>query len=350
MRLSGHRNGAKPLRQSNWKIRLLVVFAFMPLLLVICISIFYAILCPTIWTENLPVMNTTYQKLAITEYRYATNVSYDELLKFLANDTTVMADYEYPSHTCGDFAVQLHDDAETNGIRSGVVAVVLNTTGYAQTDDNIPIVPGANNTNERGHAFNVFNTTDRGLVYVDATGITGEEKEQGRQPHYMAVYFEQDKPLGEIWIDQADSTDYDYYLQKEHQLMAFKQNVSDYNREVRAYNADIDAFNQTSDVYINDYLAFDREYKAFEKELNESRSLNASGPLSPIQLEQCRQNLTEELNALRNNLAYIQKENETLDAQKNRLNEEKDALAQREEAGWVLVTPRGIVDQVDVFW
>jgi hypothetical protein len=350
MRLSGRRKEAKPLGQSNWKIRLLVIFAFSPLLFIIGISIFYAILCPTTWTEDLPVMNTTYQKLAITEYRYAVNVSYGELLRFLANDTTVMADYEYPNHTCGDFAVQLHDDAEAHGIRSGVVAVALNTTGYADMEDNIPTSTGANNSSERGHAFNVFNTTDRGLIYVDATGITSDEKEQGRQPYYMAVYFEPGKPLGEIWVDQSESTDYEYYLQQEHRLMAFKQNVSEYNRKVRAYNDAIDAFNQTSDAYMNEYLAFDKQYKLFSDELNKSISMNASGSLSPIQLQALRHNLTDKLYTLRNNLADIRKENEMLDAQKDRLNEEKAAIRQSDEADWVLVMPRGIVDQVDVFW
>lgn len=350
MRLSGHRKDAKLFRQSDWKVRLLVIIAFIPLLFIVGVSILYAILCPTIWTEDLPVMNTTYQKLAITEHRYAANVSYDELIKFLANDTTVMADYEYPDYTCGDFAVRLHDDAETSGIRSGVVAVEINTTGYADTDDYLQAMPRANNSSERGHAFNVFNTTDRGLVYIDATGITGDEKEQGRQPYYMAVYFEPGKPLGEIWVNQSESTDYDYYLQKEHQLMAFKQNVSEYNRKVGAYNAAIDAFNQTSDAYMNEYLTFDKKYKLFSDELNKSRSLNASGSLSPIQLQELRHNLTDELYTLRNNLADIRKENEMLDAQKDRLNEEKAAIQQSDEADWVLVMPRGIVDQVDVFW
>lgn len=348
--LSDYRKDAKALRKRSRKIRLLVALAFMPLLLVVGVSIIYAIMCPTVWTEKLPFMNTTYQKLSITEYRYATNVSYDELLRFLANDTTVVADYDYPNHTCGDFAVQLHDNAEAHGIRSGFVAVELNTSGYAQVDDNIPISPGANNSSERGHAFNVFNTTDRGLVYVDATGITSEEKEQGHQPRYMVVYFEQGKPMGEIWIEQTESSDYGYYLQKEHQFMAFKQNVSEYNSAVRTYNEEIDAFNQTSEVYLKNYLAFDEEYKAFELEINDSRSPNASGSLSPVQLEQWRHDLKDELNALQNNLFSIQKENETLNAQKNRLNEERDALKQREEANWVLITPRGIVDRVDVFW
>jgi len=51
---------------------------------------------------------------------------------------------------CGDFAERLHNNAELAGIRCGYVDVEL-----------------ADGTN---HACNAFQTTDRGLIYVDVTG------------------------------------------------------------------------------------------------------------------------------------------------------------------------------------
>ena len=50
----------------------------------------------------------------------------------------------------------LHNNAEANGIKSAFVAVLFSDTGT-------------------GHTLNAFNTTDKELVYVDCTGITGEE-------------------------------------------------------------------------------------------------------------------------------------------------------------------------------
>ncbi|MFO7996419.1 MAG: hypothetical protein R6U93_04645 [Dehalococcoidia bacterium] len=53
-------------------------------------------------------------------------------------------------HVCADFAERLHNNAELAGIRCAYVSITL-----------------AGNT---GHACNAFQTTDRGLVYVDVTG------------------------------------------------------------------------------------------------------------------------------------------------------------------------------------
>ena len=150
------------------------------------------------------------------------------MIMFLNNDTSDMADYVSPDYTCGDFAVHLHDDAEAQGIRCGIVGVALNVSGYTGLDARyvIPSQLGAGNDSDTGHGFTVFNTTDRGLVYIDATGVTSEEKAQGRQPHYMVVYFKQGMPLGEIGVNQSESLDYAYYQQKESQYQAYDQNIS----------------------------------------------------------------------------------------------------------------------------
>jgi hypothetical protein len=54
-------------------------------------------------------------------------------------------------HVCADFAERLHNNAELAGIRCAYVSVGL--AGSA------------------GHACNAFQTTDRGLIYIDCTGI-----------------------------------------------------------------------------------------------------------------------------------------------------------------------------------
>jgi len=55
-------------------------------------------------------------------------------------------------HVCADFAERLHNNAESAGIRCAYVGVGL--AGSA------------------GHACNAFQTTDKGLIYIDCTGIS----------------------------------------------------------------------------------------------------------------------------------------------------------------------------------
>jgi len=54
-------------------------------------------------------------------------------------------------HMCGDFAERLHNNAEMAGIRCAYVSVEF--------------------AEGLGHACNAFQTTDRGLIYIDCTGI-----------------------------------------------------------------------------------------------------------------------------------------------------------------------------------
>ena len=65
---------------------------------------------------------------------------------------------------CADFAERLHNNAEIAGIRAGYVS--LDLVGY--TDPANLGIPS-----NSGHALNVFETVDRGLVFIDSTGSLG---------------------------------------------------------------------------------------------------------------------------------------------------------------------------------
>ena len=352
MPLPGNQKSLKPQKHSDRNVRLLVCLAFGAFVLVVAVSIMYNILYPPVWTERLSILNATGQHLTITEYRYATNVSYDELIRFLANDTSDMADYVSPNYTCGDFAVHLHDDAEAQGIQCGIVGVALNVSGYSGLDSRyiIPARPGDTNDSDMGHGFTVFNTTDRGLVYIDATGVTGAEKAQGRQPRYMVVYFKQGIPLGEIAVNQSESLDYAYYQQKESQYQAYDQKISEYNDEVKAFNAETKAFNNTFKDYASDHDAFDEEYDRFSAELNDLEDANVSQQEMPEQLDIWREGLIDWQNALNAKLDMIDNQSNEIDAKKKLLNEKRAAIEQSEEAGWEMTTPLGVVDNVVVYW
>jgi len=133
--------------------------------------------------------------IVLINNKNAKNPTYSELLGFLRSDTTDEFPYQYtvsvmgfyygnaedninldslksiidgtakpnPPKICADFAERLHNEAEMAGIRCAYVS--LDMIGY--TDPyNLGIESDA------GHACNAFETTDRGLVYIDCTGTS----------------------------------------------------------------------------------------------------------------------------------------------------------------------------------
>ena len=90
--------------------------------------------------------------------------SWNQLLDFLLADDTDSHPYVYPTFVCEDFAGMLQSHAKSAGWRCAIITVQL--SGYPDWFHyGIP-----SNT---GHACNAFNTTDRGLVYIDDTRSAG---------------------------------------------------------------------------------------------------------------------------------------------------------------------------------
>jgi len=83
----------------------------------------------------------------------ADDVTWAEVRQFLLSDQTDRILYDDDTFACADYAERLHNDAERAGIRAGYVVI-----NFA--------------SGPPGHALNVFNTTDRGLIYVDDTGTS----------------------------------------------------------------------------------------------------------------------------------------------------------------------------------
>ncbi len=82
----------------------------------------------------------------------ATDVPWSELISFLLEDKTDRNPYITDDYTCGEFAEDLHNNAEMNGIRAAWAVI--------QWEDGSP-----------PHAINAFMTTDKGLVYIDVSGV-----------------------------------------------------------------------------------------------------------------------------------------------------------------------------------
>jgi hypothetical protein len=85
----------------------------------------------------------------------ARNPSWAALKVFLQSDQTDRRAYVTGKFTCGDFAEMLHNNAEAAGLRAAIVAIELRPEG---------MVEGTTN-----HSMNAFETTDKGLLYIDMT-------------------------------------------------------------------------------------------------------------------------------------------------------------------------------------
>ncbi len=75
------------------------------------------------------------------------NPTYQEMKTFLAQDPTNQNSYVENKYVCVDFAATVNNNAETKGIRCAVVDIFY-PDGY-------------------GHTIVAFDTTDRGLIYVE---------------------------------------------------------------------------------------------------------------------------------------------------------------------------------------
>ncbi|MFC1942199.1 hypothetical protein ACFLWU_03160 [Chloroflexota bacterium] len=82
----------------------------------------------------------------------AGNVSWSELKYFLLEDRTDNKAYVNDVYMCGDFAADLHNNAENGGIKAALAAIDFEDGSTS-------------------HALNAFVTTDRGLVFIDTTGV-----------------------------------------------------------------------------------------------------------------------------------------------------------------------------------
>jgi ribosomal protein L37AE/L43A len=155
----------------------------------------------------------------------AVDPSYNQLITFLQQDRTDQFPYQYtldvlefyygtaesridleyindiisgisqPSapRICADFAERLHNEAEMAGIRCAYVSVDLSGVG---------------------HALNAFQTTDRGLIYIDDTGVGGYgpsnrdktvDVQVGQQ--YIPISLFSDPGWYDTWGDMGTVTD-----------------------------------------------------------------------------------------------------------------------------------------------
>jgi hypothetical protein len=72
--------------------------------------------------------------------------TYQEMKDFLAADTADSKEYSEDSHLCTDFTAEVNKNAESRGIRCGTVYIIYKETG---------------------HSIIAFNTTDKGIIFIE---------------------------------------------------------------------------------------------------------------------------------------------------------------------------------------
>jgi len=163
------------------------------------------------------------------------NPSWEELKTFLEVDDTNELVYNEESFDCTGFALELFKRARVNGFRVGIVELSLED-------------------NESAHLLNVFQTIDRGIVFID---VTGNENGTGRD---KVGYVEVGKPYGTIdlksikerfvdcsvsclelsrelsYVYYQNTFSYSYFSNVENCLELYEECGDTYNKAVEEYN------------------------------------------------------------------------------------------------------------------
>lgn len=329
----------------------LVVGLIIIFLLAVGSMVIYVYMFMPVWTEQLPVVNATGHQVTITNYRNATNITYANLTAFLESDQTEDALYVYPTYTCADFAIALHDNAEAHGIKSGIVCVDFEGKSI-------------------GHAFNVFPTDDKGLIYVDATGMNATQLRYNLTPVKAAVYLVNGSKMGEIAFNQTGGNfDYSFYLDRAQRIDEYKDEIAKWDAENSLYDADYIAWNIAVTQLNTDYEAYNADLAAYQSEV---RSYNAQMDahnaavaqynagnkdvyIPPVpegrdRLQAWKNKLDSEYIAYGNRANDIRREGASLKSRYDALYAASAALKSREEAKWITYNPVGIVDSIGIYW
>lgn len=163
----------------------------------------------------------------------ATNPTWDSLKSFIRNDDIFSHALKIDltlTPTCGDVAQTIYNDAESAGIKAAFVVVHFN-------NGSVP------------YALNLFNTSDKGLIFIDCTEedfthmtpVPFGKKAYGVPDNDNKVaYVQVGKLLGFISMDFADNFGFSYtgYQEWQKQYFQFHDDLQAYNDEVSKYGSD----------------------------------------------------------------------------------------------------------------
>jgi hypothetical protein len=177
-------------------------------------------------SDKIPYSKASGASIGLINYKNASDPTWKELIAFLQKDDTDNHRYIKGLFVCADFAEMLHNNAEASGIKAAWVSVDF-TIG-------------------EGHALNAFDTTDKGLVYVDCTGggfspqikddfiNCGSEKDVERDYDKIA-YVAVGQDYGGVGIDKATSPEYWFYEE-------YTEEWDEYERDIKSYNDSVESY------------------------------------------------------------------------------------------------------------
>jgi hypothetical protein len=99
-----------------------------------------------------PTIGPDGQPITLVSNPAAVNPTFAQLQSFLLADKTDQNTYVPGAYVCADFARDIYNNAEKAGIRAAFVGIRF--SGISE-----------------GNALNAFMTTDKGLVFIDCTGL-----------------------------------------------------------------------------------------------------------------------------------------------------------------------------------
>jgi hypothetical protein len=134
----------------------------------------------------------------------AKDVTYQDVITFLAFDETDKIKYN-SNFSCADYSQILQNNSERKGINCGWVYVDL---------------IGSDENDFTDHSCNVFNTTDRGIIFVDVTGSDDRmshplnmdkmvKLKKGDKYSPVSIFYE--KGWTGKWTDSGIVSDYKIY-------------------------------------------------------------------------------------------------------------------------------------------
>ncbi len=169
------------------------------------------------------------EPIILTNNANADDPAFDELMAFIQADKTDTKEYilEGPgAYVCADFAEEVHNNAEAAGIRAGWVSLTFEGT-------------------REGHALNVFETLDKGLVFVDCTNSGNTEGNgKGARGWDAIAYIEIEKKYGVLPVEHVLTTKYDYYRLEYDFYTDCEKAWRGYEIMLETYNEEVIRFNR----------------------------------------------------------------------------------------------------------
>ena len=179
--------------------------------------------------DNCQSSQTSYQKLLERlEQSALEDVSWPELKEFLEQDDTDRLAYVENGFDCSGFAITLRDSAARCGIRCAYVEIEFAVEG--------------------GHALDAFETTDRGLVYVDSieadqiayvklNELYGVISLDGVKSECIACSGDPAEFWGPLdYMTHSNPFSYSYYPDYQRRVKFYGESIEAYNEAVEKYN------------------------------------------------------------------------------------------------------------------